>query len=89
MKAKTNHLLSKLNEQLNFIDLEIDNDIQRCEKAIEVTIKSKDNLRALIQKYSFKSREEEIHFFKEIKPQFLSKFIYYNAIYKIETKKPY
>lgn len=89
MKAKINHLLSKLNEQLNFIDLEIDNQIQRCEKAIEVTIKSKDNLRALIQKYSFKSREEEIYFFKEIKPQFLSKFIYYNAIYKIETKKPY
>lgn len=89
MKVKINHLLSNLNEQLNFLDLEIDNEISRCEKAIEITIRSKENLRVLIQKYSFKSREEEIHFFKEVKPQFLSKFIYYNAIYKIETKKPY
>ena len=89
MKVKINHLLSNLNEQLNFLDLEIDNEISRCEKAIEIAIRSKESLRMLIQKYSFKSREEEIHFFKEVKPQFLSKFIYYNAIYKIETKKPY
>jgi 3-dehydroquinate dehydratase len=80
LKARINYLLSNINEQLNFIDLEIDNQIQRCEKAIEVIVKSKDNLRALVLKHNFKSREEEIHFFKEIKPQFLSKFIYYNAI---------
>ncbi len=80
MKTKANHLLSKLNEQLNFIELEIDNDIQRCEKAIEVTVKSKDTLRDFVVKHNFKSKEEEIHFFKEIKPQFLSKFIYYNPL---------
>jgi hypothetical protein len=89
VKPKINLLLSNLNEQLNFIDLEIDNLINRCEKAIEISINSKENLRALIHKTNFKSQEEEIYFFKEVKPQFLSKFIYYNAIYKIETKKPY
>ena len=89
MNPKIIKLLADLNEQLNFIDLEIDNEIIRCEKAIEISIKAKDNLKLLIQKNDFKSQEEEIQFFKEIKPQFLSKFIYYNAIYKIETKKPY
>lgn len=89
MNQKTNNLLSELNEQLNFIDLEIDNQLNRCEKAIEIIIKAINNLKEIVSKTNFKSQEDEIHFFKEIKPQFLSKFIYYNAIYKIETKKTY
>lgn len=89
MNQKITKLLTDLNEQLNFIDIEIDNEIKKCEKAIEICVKAKDNLKTLIQKTAFKSQEEEIQFFKEVKPQFLSKFIYYNAIYKIETKKPY
>ena len=67
MNSKVNLLLSNLNEQLNFIDLEIDNPIKKCEKAIEISIKSKENLKVLIQKSNFKSEEEEIQFFKEIK----------------------
>jgi len=88
LNSKINLQLAYLNEQLNFIDLEIDNEIKRCEKAIEISLKAKENLRALIQKTNFKSQEEEIHFFKEIKPQFTSKIIYYNTIFKIEMKKP-
>lgn len=76
MNPKINLLLSDLNEQLNFIDLEIDNPIKKCEKAIEISIKSKEKLSLLIQKSNFKSDEEEIQFFKEIKPQFTSKLIF-------------
>jgi hypothetical protein len=75
LNAKINLLLSDLHEQLNFIDLEIDNPIKKCEKAIDISIKSKEKLRLLIQKTNFKSEEEEIQFFKEIKPQFTSKVI--------------
>jgi hypothetical protein len=87
LNPKINQLLTNLSEQLNFIDLEIDNPIEKYEKAIEISIKSKKNLRILIQKSSFKFDEEEIHFFKEIKPQFTSKIIYYNTIFNIEMKK--
>lgn len=45
MKTKINLLLTNLNEQLNFIDLEIDNQIKRCEKAIEISITTKEKLR--------------------------------------------
>ena len=75
-------------EQLNFIDLEIDNEIKRCEKAIEIILKAKESLRNVVLKNQFKSQDEEIQFFKEIKPQFTSKIIYYNSILKIEMKKP-
>ncbi len=88
MNSKITHLLLELNEQLNFIDLEIDNPIKKSEKAIELSVKSKDKLKALVQKTNFKSEEEEIQFFKEIKPQFTSKVIYYNSIFNIEMKKP-
>jgi len=37
----------------------------------------------------FKNNEEKILFFKFQKPIIVAKLIYFNAIYKIETRKPY
>ncbi|WP_100612951.1 RteC domain-containing protein [Confluentibacter lentus] len=88
MNSKINLLLANLNEQINFIDLEIDHQIKKCEKAIEVILTSITNLKKLVLKNNFKSDLEEILFFKELKPQFTSKLIYYNVIFKIEMKKP-
>ncbi|SFW66900.1 RteC domain-containing protein [Chitinophaga sancti] len=36
----------------------------------------------------FKNDDEEVHFFRTIKPQILGKLIYYNKIYRIETTCP-
>ena len=88
MSSKINNLLTNLNDQLNFIDLEIDNQSTRCEKAIEIILKTIDSLRGVLLKTKFKTDAEEIKFFKEIKPQFTSKLIYYNTIFKIEMKRP-
>lgn len=89
MNAKYNQLLTELTEQLNFIDLEIDDVLKRCEKAIEITVKSIQKLKTLFLKEKLKSQEQEIDFFKNIKPKFTSKLIYYNIVYKIETKIPH
>ncbi|MCL9769956.1 RteC domain-containing protein [Flavobacterium sp. HXWNR69] len=89
MKNKINVLLSDLNEQLNFTDLEIDDPIHRSESAINIIINSIEKLRAIFEKEKNVSQEIEIDFFKNVKPKFTSKLIYYNAIYKIETKKPH
>ena len=88
MNPKYNILLNNLNEQLNFIDLEIDDQIKKCEQAITVILKSINELKKPATKTNFKSKSEEIQFFKEIKPQFTSKLIYFNRVYKIEMKKP-
>ena len=88
MNPKYSILLNNLNEQLNFIDLEIDDQIKKCEQAITIILKSINELKKLIAKNNFKSKSEEILFFKEIKPLFTSKFIYFNRVYKIEMKKP-
>jgi hypothetical protein len=89
LKNKINLLLSDLNEQLNFTDLEIDDPILRSENAINIIINSIDKLKVIFEKEKNKSQETEIDFFKNCKPKFTSKLIYYNAIYKIETKKPH
>lgn len=89
MNQKITKLQTDLNEQINFIDLEIDDPILRSENAINVIITSIEKLKTIFEKEKIKSVDQEIDFFKNIKPKFTSKLIYYNAIYKIETKKPH
>jgi RteC protein len=88
LNPKINLLLSNLNEQLNFIDLEIDDVIKRSEKVIELIVNALNNLKKLILKYNFKSQNEEIHFFKEVKPIIFSKLIYNTSVLNIEKKRP-
>ncbi|HCQ12734.1 RteC domain-containing protein [Flavobacterium sp.] len=88
MNFKIATLLNHLNEQLNFIDLEIDDQIKKCEQAISIILKSINELKKIITKTNFKTEAEEIQFFKEIKPQFTAKLVFYNRVYKIEMKKP-
>ena len=88
MNPKYSILLNNLNEQLNFIDLEIDDQIKKCEQAITVILKSIYELKKAATKTNFKSKSEEIQFFKEVKPLFASKLIYFNLVYRIEMKKP-
>ena len=87
MINRTYILLKNLTEQLYFIDLETDNLVHKSEKALEICIESINKLKKLISKYNFKSQQEEILFFKEIKPQFNSKRIYYNTVYKNRNQK--
>ena len=88
MMNKIGQVLHNLTEQLNFIDLEIDDVLLKCEKSIEIIIQALQKVKTLVLKTGFKSVDEEIHFFKEMKPLFTSKRIYHNSIYRIETKKP-
>lgn len=88
MNPKYSILFNNLNEQLNFIDLEIDDQIKKCEQAITVILKSINELKKAATKTNFKSKSEEIQFFKEVKPLFASKLIYFNLVYRIEMKKP-
>lgn len=45
-------------------------------------------LKEFIISYEFASEEEEILFFKEIKPRLFSRLIYYRKIYNIEMNRP-
>lgn len=47
-----------------------------------------NQLKTFIISYNFQDEEEEILFFKEIKPRFCFRLIYYRKIYNIEMNRP-
>lgn len=81
-------IIHELEAHLNEISLENDDIISFSEQAIEVILKSFLEIKKYVLTTGFKNLEEEVLFFKELKPKIVSKLIYHNAIYKIETKKP-
>ncbi|RAV28755.1 RteC domain-containing protein [Sinomicrobium soli] len=79
----------KLETAIQEIVSEADCPTKSIEAVIQLIITSLSDLKDFILKKDFKNTEEEIYFFKYQKPLIVSKLIYYNAIYKIETRKPY
>lgn len=87
-----NHFITKLNldlnKQLQVIDLEETNLITKAQKSIVVVKNALRELKNFILHYTFKNEEEEILFFKEIKPSIFSQLIYFTKLNNIESKRP-
>lgn len=62
--------------------------ITTAETAIEVLLFSLRKLREMVKMKGFNTKDEEIEFFKKIKPTLYSLLIFNNKILKIELKKP-
>lgn len=56
---------------------------------VEFLQRSLEDLRTYIVNHSFSSKEEEIYFFKHIKPEVLSRLLYFTEIYNTEMRKPH
>jgi len=84
-----NDKLHKLETVINDFEIEADCSIQRIETVIHQILECLSEMKGYVLKRGFKNIDEEIRFFKYQKPAIVAKLIYYNAIYKIETKKPY
>ncbi|EEI92275.1 RteC protein [Sphingobacterium spiritivorum ATCC 33300] len=81
--------LYELETTIHELEIETEYPIQRIEAVIVLIVNSLSKLKEFVLKKGFKNIDEEILFFKCQKPIIVAKLIYYNAIYKIETKKPY
>ncbi|WP_165045284.1 RteC domain-containing protein [Dysgonomonas sp. ZJ709] len=88
MKKYTNKLMQDLNNQLKLIDSEKESAFVKAPNAIRLLENAFVELKVFITEYNFNDEEEEIHFFKVVKPQLFSKLIYYRKVYGIETMKP-
>jgi hypothetical protein len=88
MKLFAASLLSELEQQQKLIHLEIKNPIEASEEAIKKSITALEKLKTYFLKHTFLNKKEEIDFFRNIKPKFVSKLIYYNEVYTIETNSP-
>lgn len=79
-----------LNLQRNLHEIKIENTckIIAAESSIKKCVQVLELVKASIIVRNFKSVQEEIHFFKNIKPQLVSLLIFHHKVYKIETQKP-
>lgn len=89
MKLFAESLMSDLEHQLELIHLETENPLEASEKAIKSIVAILDKLKIFFIKYKSLNKKEEIEFFRDIKPKFAAKLIYYNEIYNIETNRPW
>lgn len=88
MKLFAESLMSELEQELKRIHLETENAIKTSEQAIKNTAAALEKLKSYFIKHKYLKKREEIEFFRDIKPKFTAKLIYYNEIYCIETNKP-
>lgn len=81
-------LRQRLEEELERIIEESENMLQRFERSYLVTESVMAELKNFIMNYPLNDMEEEIHFFKEIKPAFEMEFFYYYELTELEYGKP-
>ncbi len=77
-----------LNEKLEQIEREEIDTLRRAEMSVHQIDHSLAKLREHVVTNGFPSQEEEILFFKEIKPSVYSKRIYFAKVYHIEVNRP-
>ncbi|MBT1706507.1 RteC domain-containing protein, partial [Chryseosolibacter indicus] len=87
MISFANEVYQKLEGSLNKLQPE-DSLINTAEKSIDIILESIDSLKDKVKTQQFETVGEEILFFKQIKPKFTSKLIYYVELIKIEGKRP-
>ncbi|MFD0991137.1 RteC domain-containing protein [Mariniflexile jejuense] len=81
-------LLSDFEAKLETLELRQDDILYKAETGINHTEKCIKQLRREVVLKGFQTTQEEIFFFKHIKPQILSKLIYYVKLFNIESKRP-
>ena len=73
-------------DQINRSNNEI---VMRAEEILMETDSSIRQLKDILRQYNFQDWSEEIYFFKNTKPKFVSIYIYYSKVLSIEASKPY
>lgn len=88
MKELINNILSEIETDVAVVDL---NGYDIIEASLSMVLRLQDvltDLRNQLQTYVFSSKEEEIYFFKNQKPELLGRLLYFYKIYRIETQCP-
>lgn len=78
----------ELKSELQDIAIQSENMLQRAQRSFQSIQNCIQQLKDFILQYNFKDKEEEVLFFKQIKPQYLRDLHYYNEIFYFEAKRP-
>ena len=81
-------IASSLEAKIRKLDSSADNFQNWILAAINLCASAYNELRDSLVKNGFNSTEEEIHFFKVIKPNVLGEYLFYSKLFEIKTKMP-
>ena len=84
----SDQLLTEMNEALETIRINAQDNLQIAEQSYKAVNESLRKLKGHILDNDFRNQDEEIHFFKEVKPVFLKELIYFTELFYIESNKP-
>lgn len=85
----SNSLYEEMEKKLTEIKLNEINEIQNLKRASYEILQHLMELKAFILNTGFESKEQEIHFFKNIKPKFLSKLIFHHKAFEMLSHLPF
>lgn len=88
MEKFSNLYLDEIDKQIKKIERNEKNEITKSVQILMFLENKLEELKNFVVQYDFKTEEEEILFFKEIKPKIISKLIYYMSVHKIEINRP-
>ena len=88
-RKKIDELWQKLQATVDQINRRSNNIVLKCEEILMETDTVIRELKNLLKQYRFSDWSDEIHFFKNTKPQFTAVYIYYSKVLAIEASKPY
>lgn len=83
--------IAKLHEELELKINEVYDEgdmIKVAERSLLLIDESIRKLKTLVSSHKFENLGEEVYFFKNLKPKFISKFIYYSLVLDLESHKP-
>lgn len=84
----SNNIYEQMENELTEIRLDNTNLVQSSRELSSKIILFIQRLKIFINPYKFENKFEEINFFKNIKPKFLSKLIYHKQIFEIQSRLP-
>jgi len=88
MKTFTERFYTALENQLAEVAASDQTLIDKHRASVLICKKAMNKLKNYVTSYAFATSAEEIHFFKEVKPKFYSKYIYYISLYNYTLQQP-
>jgi len=87
MDKKISFIYEAMMQNLEHIMVTSENILQRAEQSYKVVERALAELKAYIIDYDFADKQEEINFFKNIKPMFLKELLYFMEVFQVESWK--
>ena len=88
MRTIAEEMLSRINAEIKLLNYDNDITADDALHMVKFITPLYSQLRKLVSDYVFPTNEDEILFFKEIKPNILDKYLYFSKVYNIEMKCP-